>query len=174
VYCDLRDPWLRAFRAAPRQTLLTSLPGLGRLLGAFEMAGDIKIRPADLYVSRNERRPGVVLLGDAFATSCPAAGTGLNKVFTDVVRLCHIHLPRWLYDDRTKRACDAHSLSKARYLRSLSTDAALPWRIRRWSRSVGHMGAAVLRQTRERLPIKPAYPEQNPYGRNTAGPSAPF
>jgi 2-polyprenyl-6-methoxyphenol hydroxylase-like FAD-dependent oxidoreductase len=167
VYCGARDPWLALLRETPRDALLASLPGLGSLIGAFEVAGDVRIRPADLYVSKGKRRPGVVLVGDAFATSCPAAGTGLNKVFTDVERLCRIHVPHWLaspgmgedkiadfYDDPVKRACDAHSLSKAHFLRSLSTNAALPWRIRRWGRSVGHIGAAVFRNTRERLPLK--------------------
>ena len=42
------------------------------------------------------RQAGVVLVGDAFATSCPAAGTGTGKVFTDVERLCNVHIPRWL------------------------------------------------------------------------------
>jgi 2-polyprenyl-6-methoxyphenol hydroxylase-like FAD-dependent oxidoreductase len=55
-----------------------------------------KIRPADLYVMKNHVQPGIVLIGDAFATSCPAAGTGTNKVFTDVDRLCNVHIPRWL------------------------------------------------------------------------------
>ena len=41
-------------------------------------------------------QPGFVLVGDAFATSCPAAGTGTNKVFTDVERLCNVYIPRWL------------------------------------------------------------------------------
>jgi hypothetical protein len=42
---------------------------------------------------------GSVLVGDAFASSCPAAGTGSNKVFTDVERLCNIYIPRWLATD---------------------------------------------------------------------------
>jgi 2-polyprenyl-6-methoxyphenol hydroxylase-like FAD-dependent oxidoreductase len=187
VYCGARDPWLGAFRETPRDALLASLPGLGTLMGAFDVVGDVKIRPADLYISRGERRPGVVLVGDAFATSCPAAGTGLNKVFTDVERLCRVHIPRWLaspgmgedkiatfYDDPVKRACDAHSLSKAHVLRSLSTSAAFPWRIRRWGRSVGHLGAAVLRQTRQRLPLGSPHREQDSRSSKSAEPRNPF
>jgi 2-polyprenyl-6-methoxyphenol hydroxylase-like FAD-dependent oxidoreductase len=187
VYCGARDPWLGTLREAPRDALLASLPGLNILTGAFEVAGDVKVRPADLYVSRGERRPGVVLVGDAFATSCPAAGTGLNKVFTDVERLCRVHIPRWLaspgmgedkiatfYDDPVKRSCDAHSLNKAHFLRSLSTSAAFPWRVRRWGRSVGHMGAAVFRETRERLPLKSLQREQDRRSHNPAGRSTPF
>jgi 2-polyprenyl-6-methoxyphenol hydroxylase-like FAD-dependent oxidoreductase len=55
-----------------------------------------KIRPVDLSAAKDYRREGRVLVGDAFATSCPAAGTGLDKAFTDVERLCHVHIPRWL------------------------------------------------------------------------------
>ena len=37
-----------------------------------------------------------MVVGDAFATSCPAAGTGTDKVFTDVERLCNHYIPLWL------------------------------------------------------------------------------
>jgi O-antigen/teichoic acid export membrane protein len=76
-------------------------------------------------------------------------GTGAGKVFTDVERLCNVHVPRWLasngmgedkiasfYDDPVKQAADRHSLTKAYYLRSLSTEAGLVWRARRWVRFV--------------------------------------
>ena len=94
----------------------------GRITGEFTIDGDIKIRPADLYVSSGHRQPGVVLVGDAFETTCPVTGTGTDKVFTDVERLCNVHIPAWLasdgmeqskieafYDDPVKQACDAWS-----------------------------------------------------------------
>ena len=56
----------------------------------------IRIRPADLSVNDNVLQPGVVLVGDAFSTSCPAAGTGTTKVFNDVQLLCNKFIPRWL------------------------------------------------------------------------------
>lgn len=187
VYCSVRDPWLRPFRETPREALLAGMPGLGKLTGDFEVVGGVKLRPADLYVSKRTRRAGLVLVGDAFATSCPAAGTGLNKVFTDVERLCRVHIPRWLaspgmgedkiaafYDDPVKRACDAHSLSKAHFQRSLATSVALPWRIRRWSRSVGHIGIAVIRQTRGRLPLKALHRDEPGRSPTSAGPGSPF
>jgi 2-polyprenyl-6-methoxyphenol hydroxylase-like FAD-dependent oxidoreductase len=164
IYRDMHDPWLRKMREAPRDTLLAAMPGLKKLTGNFEVTGDIKIRPADLYVTTGYRQPGIVLVGDAFATSCPAAGTGAGKVFTDVERLCNVHIPRWLatdgmgaekiaafYDDRVKQAYDAHSAAKARYVRSLSMEEGLPWRARRWTRFIGQLGVGVLRQMRERL-----------------------
>ena len=71
------------------------MPALRKLTGEAEVVGPVKIRPADLYVTRGHVQPGVVLVGDAFATSCPAAGTGTSKVFTDVERLCNVYIPQW-------------------------------------------------------------------------------
>lgn len=168
VYRALHDPWLRTLRDTPETALRAAMPGLDALMGPFETSGKIRIRPVDLCATTGYRQPGIVLVGDAFATSCPAAGTGLNKVLTDVERLCRIHIPCWLgtegmggtkigsfYDDPVKIACDAHSARKARRLRSLSTDIALPWRVRRWSRSFGHAGIVAFRHTRERLSLGP-------------------
>ena len=98
LYRDAGDPWLRELREAPQATLLAAMPGLRKFLRDFEITSDVKIRPIDLYVTKGHRQPGVVLIGDAFATSCPAAGTGVNKVLTDVGRLCGVHIPAWLAD----------------------------------------------------------------------------
>jgi hypothetical protein len=135
------------------------MPRLGRLTGKFNVKGQIRIRPADLYSSVGHRQPGVVLAGDAFATSCPAAGTGSNKVFTDVERLCNLYIPDWLstegmgedkiasfYDDPVKTACDAWSTAKAFHLRSLSIDNGLSWQARRWARFIVRAGDGALRQ----------------------------
>jgi 2-polyprenyl-6-methoxyphenol hydroxylase-like FAD-dependent oxidoreductase len=164
VYRDMRDPWLRQLREAPLETLSALMPRLTKLTGDFAVTGFIKIRPADLYVTEGYRRPGIVLIGDAFATSCPAAGTGARKVLNDVERLCNVYIPNWLasdgmgeekiaafYDDPVKQACDAHSAAKAYYMRSLSIDTALPWKVRRWSRFFGRLGVGLLRESRERL-----------------------
>lgn len=166
VYRGMDDPWLRAFRAAPAETLRALMPNLSGITGAFAVNGVVKIRPADLYVTTGYRQPGVVLVGDAFATSCPAAGTGAGKVFTDVERLCNVHIPRWLatagmdaekiaafYDDPVKQASDVHSATKAYYLRALSTEPGLPWQARRWARFMARLGVGMLRQVRERMSI---------------------
>jgi 2-polyprenyl-6-methoxyphenol hydroxylase-like FAD-dependent oxidoreductase len=171
VYRDMRDPWLKAMRDAPEKTLLAAMPGLGELVGDFKVSSFVKIRPVDLYVTHGARQAGIVLVGDAFCTSCPAAGTGVNKVLTDVERLCNVHIPRWLatpgmgeakiaafYDDPVKQACDAHSAAKAYYLRSLCTEPGISWRARRWTRFVGQLGLGALRQLRERLPVRIAAP----------------
>lgn len=168
IYRDMRDPWLRQLRETPHETLLALMPGLKKLAGNFEVTAPIKIRPVDLYLTRGHRQQGVVLVGDAFTTSCPAAGTGVNKVFTDVERLCNIHIPRWLatagmgaekiaafYDDPVKTACDKHSFAKAYHLRSLSIDTGLSWRARRWGRFVAHLGLGLARQARAmRFPLR--------------------
>jgi 2-polyprenyl-6-methoxyphenol hydroxylase-like FAD-dependent oxidoreductase len=167
VYRDMHDPWLRQMRDAPVDALFALMPGLRKFVGQIAVPDHVKIRPVDLYVTGGHRQGGVVLVGDAFATSCPAAGTGCNKVFTDVERLCNVHIPRWLasegmdegkiaafYDDAEKRACDTASADKAYYLRSLSTDAGLPWQARRWGRFLAQAGVGALRQARERLPAR--------------------
>jgi 2-polyprenyl-6-methoxyphenol hydroxylase-like FAD-dependent oxidoreductase len=146
VYRDMTDPWLPAFKEAPEQAMLAMMPGLENMMGEFKVSA-VKIRPADLCISENHVQSGVVLVGDAFATSCPAAGTGTTKVFTDVERLCNVYVPRWLstqgmaaekiaefYDDPEKRACEARCLAKAYHLRSLSLDNGLSWRAQRWGR----------------------------------------
>jgi 2-polyprenyl-6-methoxyphenol hydroxylase-like FAD-dependent oxidoreductase len=164
VYRDMDDPWLRRLREAAPAALFDLMPGLRKLTGEVEVTDFVKIRPVDLYVTAGYRQAGIVLVGDAFATSCPAAGTGCNKVFTDVERLCSHHIPRWLatagmgkdkiaefYDDEVKRDCDAASEAKAYFLRALSTETGWSWSARRWTKFVGQLGVGRLRQARERL-----------------------
>jgi 2-polyprenyl-6-methoxyphenol hydroxylase-like FAD-dependent oxidoreductase len=162
LYRDMHDPWLGMLRERPQDTLFACMPNLRKLIGDFDLASEIKIRPVDLYVTSGHRQPGVVLLGDAFATSCPAAGTGVNKVLTDVERLCSTHLPRWLatdgmgaekiasfYDDPVKLACDRYSTSLAFYMRSLAIDGGLRWHVRRWGWFAIQMAGGTLRQARD-------------------------
>jgi 2-polyprenyl-6-methoxyphenol hydroxylase-like FAD-dependent oxidoreductase len=168
IYRTVSDPWLRRFREAPHDTLFALLPGLRRFTGDCEVAGAIKIRPADLYVTEDGQRAGIVLVGDAFATSCPAAGTGTGKVFTDVERLCNVHVPRWFetrgmgeekiaafYDDPVKAAYDAHSLTKAFHLRSLSVEDGLRWRAERYAR----LGVGLLRQVQRQMSARRNVPQ---------------
>ena len=161
VYRSLRDPWLHALRTAPKQTLLADLKRLVTLTGDFDVVGDVEIRPVDLYAVAGYRQHGVVLVGDAFSSSCPAAGTGVSKVFTDVERLCNVHIPAWLatdgmdkvkisafYDDPIKQACDSMSLAKAFSLKALSTEPGLLWSLRRLARFAGHFGRGTLRSAK--------------------------
>jgi 2-polyprenyl-6-methoxyphenol hydroxylase-like FAD-dependent oxidoreductase len=180
VYRDMDDPWLREMRRDGTRAMFALMPRLRALTDDFAVH-DVKIRPVDLYVSKGHRQAGIVLVGDAFATSCPAAGTGCNKVLTDVERLCNIHVPRWLatpgmekdkicefYDDEVKVACDAYSAQKAYYLRSLSIENAPAWHARRWGKFLGHAGKGALRAVGERLPI-PALDRAGAPARSSAG-----
>ena len=159
VYRNADDPWLREFRLAPVKTLDAALPHLNRITGAFAVPGEIKIRPADLYVNTGYLRPGVVLVGDAFASTCPVTGTGTDKVFTDVERLCNIHIPAWLatdgmdeakiaafYADPVKKACDEWSIAKAQNFRAISIDTDLYWEAQRQARFLAWMGKGLLRR----------------------------
>jgi 2-polyprenyl-6-methoxyphenol hydroxylase-like FAD-dependent oxidoreductase len=159
TYRQIDDPWLIEMRRAPVATLSASLPRLTRITGSFDISGEIKIRPADLCVNTGYRQPGVVLVGDAFETTCPVTGTGTDKVFTDVERLCNVHIPAWLasdgmgedkiaafYDDPVKQACDAWSFAKAYSFRSVSIDNAIRWRVQRWARCCAWLGRGLLQR----------------------------
>jgi 2-polyprenyl-6-methoxyphenol hydroxylase-like FAD-dependent oxidoreductase len=189
IYRKMDDPWLREFRRAPEAALLAMMPALKWMAGEFKVAGPIKIRPADLYVSEGHRQAGIVLVGDAFATSCPAAGTGTDKVFTDVERLCNVHIPNWLatdgmgvekieqfYDDPIKTACDAWSTDKAYQTRSLAMDNGLKWRAKRWARFLVRLSQGTLRRMRKTpragssvrgTPIVPQSPASDAAGQRT-------
>jgi 2-polyprenyl-6-methoxyphenol hydroxylase-like FAD-dependent oxidoreductase len=171
VYRDMDDPWLRQMRTAPQETLFALMPGLRAIVGDFSVSGQVKIRPIDLYVTHGHLQPGVVLVGDAFATSCPAAGTGARKVLTDVERLCNAFIPRWLmtggmgtdkiatfYSDPAKQACDRFSANKARALKAFSIDTGVPWRLRRWVKFLAHMARGALRRFEHRDRVEPAHP----------------
>lgn len=158
LYRDIHDPWFETFRENPRKAMAAAMPNLEKLTGDYEVTGHVKIRPADLYITEGCDRPGIVLVGDAFATSCPAAGTGTGKVFTDVERLCNVHVPQWLatpgmgadkiaafYADPIKCANDALSRDKAYALRSLSIDEGLAWELRRQLRFATRWSVGKLR-----------------------------
>lgn len=142
LYRDHRDPWVRRFRQAPCETLLEVLPELRSELGDFTIT-QVQCRSSDLVVAQDHQRDGVVFIGDAYQTSCPAAGTGIGRLAVDVERLM-VHAERWFrdddmsaaalrsyYDDPVKRRSDRKAIQKAHFRRSISTDASLPWKLRR-------------------------------------------
>jgi 2-polyprenyl-6-methoxyphenol hydroxylase-like FAD-dependent oxidoreductase len=164
VYRQPDDPWLRQMRRAPEAALDACLPKLRAMIGDYQITGDIRIRPVDLYESDNVIQPGVVLVGDAFASPCPGSGTGTDKVFTDVTQLCSVHIPNWLaspgmdaakiaqyYADPVKRAVDAWAKDKAFRLRAVTLEDTLYWRTQRWLRYAGRLGEGVVRRGRERV-----------------------
>jgi 2-polyprenyl-6-methoxyphenol hydroxylase-like FAD-dependent oxidoreductase len=173
-YRQMDDPWLTAMRRAPEATLNKSLPRLRRIAGDFRISGDIKIRPADLYVTSGHLQPGVVMVGDAFETTCPVTGTGTDKLFTDVERLCNRYIPDWLstdgmaldkiaafYDDPHKKQCDTWSMAKAYNFRSLSIERSFYWRAQRWARFFAWLGEGLQRRMRHRFNAPPAVRTQS-------------
>jgi 2-polyprenyl-6-methoxyphenol hydroxylase-like FAD-dependent oxidoreductase len=95
LFSDIRDPRIAALRAHGWPALFELLPGLRPWLQDCEWVGDVAVFPVELRKLANVIRPGVVVIGDAFRTSCPAVGTGLSCALTDIVRLRH-HLESWL------------------------------------------------------------------------------
>jgi len=164
VYREVDDPWLREMRRHPAETMNAAFPRLRRITGEYAVAGDVKIRPADLYVSTGYRQAGVVMVGDAFAATCPVTGTGTDKVFTDVAQLCNVHIPAWLasegmgedkiasfYDDPVKQACDAWSMGKAISFRKVTIGKGPYWQAQRWARFLAWFGEGALRRMRSRI-----------------------
>ncbi len=161
VYRDMNDPWLRAMREAPAETLFATLPGLKAFTGDIAVSGPVKIRPADLYVTTGLDKPGVVAIGDAYSTSCPSAGTGTGKVFTDVARLCTAYIPEWLaspgmgadkiaafYADHVKAAYEIQCRARAFRVRDLAINTGITWEARRRLRFAAHVGRGIARRTR--------------------------
>lgn len=164
TYREPDDPWLRELRLAPVKTLHAALPRLKEITGEFSVTSEVRVRPADLYVNSGYRRAGVVLVGDAFAATCPVTGTGTDKVFTDVSQLCSVHIPAWLasegmgedkiaafYDDPVKQACDAWAMEKAWSFRSVSIEESIYWRLQRGARFANWLAQGLLRRASIRL-----------------------
>ncbi|HMN70526.1 MAG TPA: FAD-dependent monooxygenase [Rhodoblastus sp.] len=144
LYRGVKDPIFAAFRADPKQALLAALPGIDRAIGPFETIGKALARPVDLYEVDGVDRPGVVLIGDAFRTSCPAVGDGLSRAFTDAERLGSVYVPQWLatpgmgaskiaafYRDPEKLACDGRASHAANYRRNSTVGHGMGWELHR-------------------------------------------
>lgn len=165
VYRDVADPWLARMRRTPEEALREAIPKLERMIGPFRITSDVWVRPADLYQTENVILPGVVLIGDAYATSCPAAGTGAGKVLNDVERLCNHHIAEWLagdgvtadkvaafYSDPEKLAYDAMSRERAFSLKAESVDPGWQWAARRWGKAGARTVIGSLRRLRRSRP----------------------
>ncbi|MGY4572935.1 NAD(P)-binding protein [Bradyrhizobium pachyrhizi] len=144
MFRDPTDPIMRELRRDTRRTLLRLMPGLQPYLGDFEVVGQVQNWVMDLTVTEGHLQPGVVLIGDAFQTNCPAAGTGVGRLLVDVERLCTDYVPRWLetagmgvdkiaqfYSDRDKLAADHHSLQLANFRQALTSNTDVRWNLRR-------------------------------------------
>jgi len=143
-YLAPTHPWFRQLARQPRATLDRAIPGATALIGDWTVASKVESHAIALYHVDPPGRDGVVLIGDASQSVCPATGTGLSKVLTDVEVLCRTWLPKWLatpgmqaskiaeyYADERKIAVDRDSLANAEYRRRFSTDDSWRWRIHR-------------------------------------------
>ncbi|MCA6108671.1 FAD-dependent oxidoreductase [Bradyrhizobium cenepequi] len=144
MFRDPTDPIMRELRRETRSTLLRLMPGLQKYLGDFNVVGPVQNWVMDLSVAEGHLQPGVVLIGDAFQTNCPAAGTGVSRLLVDVERLCTEYVPRWLetggmgkekisqfYSDADKIAADQYSLRMARFRQALMSSGDIRWNVRR-------------------------------------------
>jgi 2-polyprenyl-6-methoxyphenol hydroxylase-like FAD-dependent oxidoreductase len=165
VYWGMDDVRLRMFRHQPKEALFDLIPTLARFTGPFTIERQVSIRPVDLVRVSEPQRPGIVLVGDAYSTSCPGAGTGANKVLTDVQRLCSTYVPEWLandsveaadiaefYADPVKVQCEVESLQKAMWLRRFSTETSPGWRCWRGARFVVQTALGRLRDLKRLTP----------------------
>lgn len=143
AYRDYDASWVKALRERPDDTLAAAFPHLSDTIGAFAVEGRIDSWSTDIAVADNVRQDGLVLIGDVFQTSCPAAGLGVSRLLTDVERLCR-HVPGWLregtfsakdisafYDDPEKQAMDGLCLIMADFRRGLTTGTDISSRVAR-------------------------------------------
>ena len=180
TFIDPSDPWTRELRRDPKSALLAAMPRLRYFLGDFHVIDKVQSWAMNLLAVENHQCHGAVLIGDAFQTSCPAAGTGISRLITDVERLCNVHMPGWLatpgmsaekiakfYNDPVKKAADARAARLSSYLRSVAMESGLGWTVRRrtfffkrrllgWIDRVNPVWATRMRRlqaTRDTLPI---------------------
>ena len=138
------DPVMRELRREPKATLFRLMPGLAPYLGDFQVVDRVQSWVMDIAKVEGHLQPGVVLIGDAFQTSCPAAGTGVSRLLVDIERLCSVHLPEWLttagmdadkisqfYSDGDKVASDDHAFRMAHFRQALTSNDGMRWNMRR-------------------------------------------
>jgi 2-polyprenyl-6-methoxyphenol hydroxylase-like FAD-dependent oxidoreductase len=143
AYCAITEPWLREFLANPEERLRVCLPGHERVTGAFKVTSAIQTGTVDLYQTDTPCRDGMVLVGDAFQTACPATGLGLSKILADTEVLAEC-IPRWLsspgmgadklgefYRDPRKVQSDARALALSIRNRNIVTGTSLRWKTHR-------------------------------------------
>ena len=134
-YHALSDPWIRQLRVDPQHALSETMPAIAQICGNFSVTGKVEIRPIDLTITENFRREGLVLVGDAFCSTCPVPGVGIQRAMIDVERLCKVHVPKWFesagmgadkisafYDDPVKATTDRNAIHSSHYSRDLTVN----------------------------------------------------
>ncbi len=144
TFHDPRSDVVRHLREDPLAALFGLMPGLRKTLAGAVVTSPIEIRSTDLFRTGPPQRPGLVLIGDARASSCPATGLGVTRILTDIRQLAHVHLPSWLQSpsmhagkiaqfesDPVRLRLDAAALRQAEAGRSVALETSLVWRLRR-------------------------------------------
>ncbi|MBS0412148.1 MAG: FAD-dependent monooxygenase [Proteobacteria bacterium] len=143
AYRDPTSAWARGGLQDPIGALYEAMPGLKRRLGPLTLVSPVETRATDLYQVDGVVQPGVVLIGDAFRSSCPATGMGVSRIVADVTALVGM-LPAWLatpgmgagkiaayYADPAKREVDHTSDRRSETGRRVALETSLRWRARR-------------------------------------------
>ena len=152
-YRPLDDPWTRRMRADPVATLAELAPAAAVRLAGRAVVRRCEARGTDLYrACGHQRRAGLVVLGDAAYAPCPASGTGMLRILTDVEALADRCIPAWLaapgmgadkvagfYADPAKRRCEAASLRGSLHGRTYALSRSPVWRMRRAAHGVREM-----------------------------------
>ena len=90
-YLASGDPWVKLFKRDPKQALLGVIPSLEQFIGPFEIIGKVQVRPNSIRRADNAwQREGVVLIGDAYQSSCPTVETGIGRIVADVEALSRL------------------------------------------------------------------------------------
>jgi 2-polyprenyl-6-methoxyphenol hydroxylase-like FAD-dependent oxidoreductase len=151
AYVDPASDFIDRVRDNPDHMIFQRLfPDLRGVIGPATINSRIEARPTTLYRTLHpEWASGCVLVGDAFQTSCPAVGSGIGRVLTDVHTLLS-HAPRWMdagyatleefYRDPIKVETDAEAIRSAEYRRTAATNTSLRWRVRRCLSRFRHRG----------------------------------
>ena len=152
AYREVDDPWLREMRRAPVETLecRAAAAASGSPANSTLPATSRSGRPISMSAPATAQ-PGIVLVGDAFATTCPVAGHRHRQGVHRRRPALQCPYPGLACDrrhgarprsrrsttDPVKRACDAWSAAKAFSFRSVSIDDGLYWQAQRWARFLG-------------------------------------
>lgn len=162
VYRTVAEEWTRAFRENPQKMLCELMPEIAKQCGNFAVASPVELRQVSLTTTKGHRRDGVVLVGDAFWTTCPTPGIGINRVVNDADRLCSTYVPAWLdtpgmgvdkinafYDDPVKTAVDEAGMRSSIYAKQITIEPGLEWRLRRLRNNTARQLMIIGRKFRE-------------------------
>lgn len=121
----ISSPKIKEFKLSPVESMGHYFPDLKSEIGNYKVTSRIQFFPTSYYRLTNTDKPGIVVIGDDFQSVSPTTGSGLDKVTTDVDRLCNVYIPEWLrspgmgdekikqfYGDHVKKATDNMSLGR--------------------------------------------------------------